>query len=606
MLLLLLFSFCLLKLAVGQNLEDDLKIKLEEILADKQIPGAMISIVSADSTLFSGGIGYANIKEKIEVSENHTFRLGSISKSFVALGILKLVDQGKMNLSDKLHDIDTSLKLENKWKDQFPITVEQILEHTAGFDDVQKDAHYNTTDKTAPTCAELIDIHKNSLYARWQPGERMAYSNPGYVVAGHLIEKISNVPYAEFLKEEILNPIGMNQSGFFFKASEGMNIVEGYKRMGGQLSQVGFKSVQGGPASDFCSNAQDMASFLKFMLSSKTTDREELITPDLLYRMIKPQTSIAAKNGFEQGYGLGTISIWTNNYNFHGHDGGIDGFSSMYLFSKEANFALAVSINSEADSWPLVKEILTFYLGPNTYEEKSTQIITKEIINEFEGFYNFKSPRSQSFHFIQKMFEGNSLSFQENKMLVKSMNGQILDTLYHKGENEFYRKDEGIPFVKLLNENDKSVLWLGNHYAEKGSKGLRMFLNFALFGIMFFSFLYFFVGGFWLIKDSFDKAKERDGYNVLLWFTSLSLLVFIASFIFVDEFYKVNDGINFGSILLSFSSGLFVIAAIISFVKSFKLEDISKFVRWFQRITSASLLALAIYCMYNGLMDVGI
>jgi len=602
--LLLLFSFCFVHLVIGQNLDAGLKIKLEKILKDKQIPGAMISVVTTDTTLIAGGIGFANIDTKELVNERHLFRLGSISKTIVAIGILKLVDQGKLNLTDKIKEIDPDLEIENKWEAQFPITVEQILEHTAGFDEIQKETYYSAEYQKAPSCDELVEVHKKSLYARWQPGERMAYANPGYVVAGYVLEKLNKDPYDKFLKEEILNPLGMQESGFFYKENEEFKTVEGYRRIGGQLHSVGFKSVQGGPASDLCSNANDMALFLKFMLSAKTEDLKQLISPELFDRMLKPTTSIAAKNGFEPGYGLGIVSRWTNNHRFYGHDGGIDGFSSYYLFSKEANLGLAISINSEADPWPMAMAILEFFLGPNTYEDSSTQIIPKEVKQAYEGFYNFKNPRNQSFHFIQKMFDGNSISFDKNIMIVKNFRGHTLDTLYHKGNNEFQRKDEGMPFVKLLMNKEKPVLWLGNHYAEKGSKGMRQFFNFVLFTIVFFSLLYFFIGGFWVARSLFAAARNKNGYDILLWLTSASLFFFIGSFIFVDEFCEVGNGGNFGSILLLLSSGVFFLAAILSFIKCFKLEGNSMVRNIYQKVTAFSLLALAIFCLSNGLMGI--
>ena len=592
-------------MSFAQSLDKGLIVKLEKVLEENQMPGAMISIVQNDSILFAGGVGYANIENKESIHAGHLFRMGSISKTFTAFGILKLVDENKLKLSDAVKKIDPSLEIKNKWKKQSPITVEQILEHTAGFDDVQKDAQYNTEDMDAPACSSLVKVHKKSLYARWKPGERMSYSNPGYVLAGHLIEHLSKKPYNTYLKEEILQALDMNQSGFYYKQKEGLNLAQGYKRMGGQLQAVPFQSVHGGPASDFCTNAKDMCLFLKFLLSEKAKNENELISLDLLERMRTPKTSIAAKNGYKTGYGLGTTSLWSNNHLFYGHDGGIDGFSSLYLFSKEANFALAVSINSETDPWVLAKEILDYFLGKNKYKDSSAVTIPSEIKNQFTGFYNFKNPRNQSFHFIQKMFDGHSIEFKENRMLVKDFRSNVLDTLYHKGSNQFYRKNEGVPFVMLLENKGVPILWLGNDYAEKGSKGIRSFLNYGLFGIVFFSCLYFFVGLFWMFKDFMSKPKKRNSYNILLWFTTFLLLLFIISFIFADEFYQSTNPVNFGSVLLGICSAAFLIFSIGSLVKSFKINSESKMLKIYQRLTAFSLFALAIFCLYNGLMDFG-
>ena len=177
--------------------------KLEVTLLDERIPGAMISIVTTDSILYQGGVGYAVVEDSLRVNEEYLFRLGSISKTMTSLGIMKLVEQGKVSLKTPILEIDSSLPIKNKWRETSPILVEHLLEHTAGFDDMHFHAVYNTKDLTRPSCRDMIDTHEQSLKARWEPGTYMSYSNPGYIVAGHVIEKVTGVPFDEFIKQEI-------------------------------------------------------------------------------------------------------------------------------------------------------------------------------------------------------------------------------------------------------------------------------------------------------------------------------------------------------------------------------------------------------------------
>ena len=603
---------CLLALNVsgqfsfGQGMDAGLTTRLNKILEENQIPGAMISIVQKDSIVFSGGIGYANINNEEKVTSEHLFRLGSISKSFTALGMLKVLEENDLELSTNVNAIDPSLSIANKWKENFPITIEQVLEHTAGFDDVHNDALYSNKDQVRTSCKSLVNIHNKSLYARWKPGERNAYSNPGYVLIGHLIERISKKPFDAFMKSKILDPLQMNASRFYSKQKKDMNVAQGYERLGGQLQPVPFTSVNGGPASDLCSNANEMSLFLKFLLSQKTAEGKELISTASMERMLIPQTSLAAKNSLKQGFGLGVYSSWANNHIFYGHDGGINGFSSIYLFSKTANFAVAVAVNSETDPWKLVQPILDFYVGKNTYQDLATARISDDVKQEYTGFYNFKNPRRQSTHFLEKMVGGHNIAFDENKMIVKIFYNTVMDTLYHKGSNHFYRKDEGIPFVALLKNNNKPVLWLGNDYAEKGSKLIRWALNLALLGIVMFSFFYVIIGLGQLLRTLFDKTTCVDKFNILLWLTSLLLVLYLGSFILVDEYYHNSaDKVNLGTILLFVSSAAYLLLSAWSLFRSIRLERQTKFWLWYQRLTAFSLFALALFCCYNGLMFFG-
>jgi len=154
-----------------------------------QIPGAMITIVKKDSVLFTGGIGYANVESKEAVTANHLFRVGSISKSFTALAMMRLVEMGKINLGDKVMDIDSTLPIINQWKNEASLTIANLLEHTAGFDDMHFHSLYNNEDHSRPPLKKILLKRKTSLVSRWEPGTRMSYSNVGYVLAGYIIEK---------------------------------------------------------------------------------------------------------------------------------------------------------------------------------------------------------------------------------------------------------------------------------------------------------------------------------------------------------------------------------------------------------------------------------
>ena len=217
--------------------------KLDSIIVEENIPGAMISIVRADSVLFTGGLGFANIEKQEPVTAEHLFRQGSISKSFTAIAIMQLVEAGKLKLNTPIKEIDAAIPFKNKWANEKPITLEHLLEHTAGFDDMHLHAIFNTTDSAAPPVIQMVQTHKNSLYARWKPGTRMTYSNPGYVVAGHILEKTSREPYSAFLKNEVLLPLGMHASGFYFKSPKQHKMAQGYTN---ENTEQVFTSIQGG------------------------------------------------------------------------------------------------------------------------------------------------------------------------------------------------------------------------------------------------------------------------------------------------------------------------------------------------------------------------
>ena len=344
LLVLLLFS----KTSIAQKPIEPLLNTLNSYMDKYHIPGMMISIVTKDSVIYSGGLGFANIKTKEKVNSNHLFRVGSLSKSFTALGLYKLSKQNRFQLNQPIKEIDSEILFTNPWENESPVTVENLLEHTSGFEDFHLNAVYNFKDSIPPSTIELVRSHTNSLKSRWRPGTRKAYSNSGYVVAGHIIEKVSKMPYYKYLKANVLLPIGMEKSGYYFKKPKKLKVAQGYNYREGGYIPVPFHSIQGGPAGGLCTNANEMANYLKFMLKRDGKKLDSLtFTKEAFDRIENSRTSISAKSGLKGGYGLGNYSIWKNGYQFYGHSGGIDGFTSRYMYSRDANFGIVISINRD-------------------------------------------------------------------------------------------------------------------------------------------------------------------------------------------------------------------------------------------------------------------
>ena len=119
-----------------QNCVYDLQKKIDSIAIKNKIPGLVMGIVSQDTILINYNYGFSNLEEKINVNSNTKFRVGSITKSFLALGFLKLVEEGKINLETTVESIAPEILIENKWEATNPVRIVNLLEHTAGFDDV--------------------------------------------------------------------------------------------------------------------------------------------------------------------------------------------------------------------------------------------------------------------------------------------------------------------------------------------------------------------------------------------------------------------------------------------------------------------------------------
>ncbi|MEO6348017.1 MAG: serine hydrolase domain-containing protein, partial [Aquaticitalea sp.] len=207
----LYFCFCLFKLSAQTTKEFPVKTisqlpdTINKILIKEHQSSLMLAVVTKDTVLFSDAFGTANIGTKQKATSQTLFPMASITKTFTALAIMKLVKQGKLSLYDNLSKIAPEINFTNKWEKTNPVKIIHLLEHTSGFDDLR----FNTFWNNDLNISELQAIEKcrNSMYCKWKPGEREAYSNIGYNILGYIIEKLSGLKYEAFLKEEILLPI---------------------------------------------------------------------------------------------------------------------------------------------------------------------------------------------------------------------------------------------------------------------------------------------------------------------------------------------------------------------------------------------------------------
>ncbi len=591
--LLAIVLLCASSFLSGQSKIQSLIQELEQSMDNKSIPGAMLCIVTSDSVLFAGGLGYADLYKKEKVTSDHLFRLGSISKSFTALGLLKSLDNSPFGLDSPIRHIDNEIPFTNEWEDQSPVRVAHLLEHTTGFEDFHLHAICNNKDTNLPPIRQMVEDHKNSLFARWQPGTRKAYSNPNYILAGHLIEVISGSPFNKFIEKNITLPLGMKSSGFYFKEPKDLAFAKGYKRDGKELNVIPFTTINGSPAGDFCSNAGEMASYLMHMLSKDTT----LFEVDYFDRIENPKTSLAAKNGLQHGYGLGNYAICKKGFTFHGHGGEIEGYASRYLYSPEANIGVALAINRNADANALVDEILENFFDDQgkVAVERTILPIPDELRNRYAGFYEFKSPKSNLLAFTDRMLAGLILDFEEDKVLAKTILGKPRYTLYYTGDRKFFINDESAPTTILLDSpSGKPAFWINDNYTERESRNKRLVLFFGLLISVLLLFTFSVFGVFWLLRNRLRSDRQSSSNHlVILGFACSLILMFVGFGLTMSDVKSATD-IKFSSILFYCSSYSAVLFMSISLYRCFKLPNKTGF-RIYYILTSIAALVITLY-----------
>src|SRR2546425_9514377 len=178
-------------------------------LQNRDIAGAVVSVVKDGQVLFAKGYGYADVEAKRPVLPDQTlFRPGSISKLFTATAVMQLVEQGKLDLD---RDVNDYLDFPIPKTYEEPITLRQLLTHTSGFEETLKNLFVAHESDMKPLRTYLV----NQMPARiFPPGKVPSYSNYGFTLAGYIVERVSGERFERYLENHILKPLRMTNSTF--------------------------------------------------------------------------------------------------------------------------------------------------------------------------------------------------------------------------------------------------------------------------------------------------------------------------------------------------------------------------------------------------------
>jgi CubicO group peptidase (beta-lactamase class C family) len=396
---------------------EDLQKAMKGVLDKEHVPGAGIALIVNGEVSWCGGIGKADIATNRSVGCDTEFRVGSISKTFVALALLKLQEDGKINLYARLQDVAPEVPTKNPWESTNPVRIVNLLEHTAGFDDMELSEVYNVRDRYDFPLLDVFKRFQKPQEVRWPPGTRMSYSNPGYGVAGYLIEKVAQRPFDTYIRETFLRPLGMENADFTFTDTNKPLLATGYDD--NPPRAVGYPFIYLRPAGDLKASPGEMAKLVQFLLRRGKTGDAQLLKPESILRMESPETTLAAKNGLRLGYGLANYSQIEGGVVTHGHNGGIDSFLSTYRYMPEQNWGYVILLNS-ANSGSALQDMnrlaIDFLFKDFPKVQQPPISLAAGDLEKFTGYYAPRAPRNQLFAFMEDLTGG---------VRIRVINGQL-------------------------------------------------------------------------------------------------------------------------------------------------------------------------------------
>jgi CubicO group peptidase (beta-lactamase class C family) len=576
---------------------------IEVIMKQEHIAGLMLGITTKDSVLFSNGFGYADLDTKRKVDESTLFRMGSITKMFVSLGIMKLVNEGKLRLEDELKKIAPRVPFQNKWEATKPVRIIHLLEHTTGFDDIKLNRMYSF-DAKENTGIDMMLVHKNSMICRWKPGERFAYSNPNYAILGYIIEKISGRPYNEYLTENILNPLGMLSSNFNLKSKFPQKDVKEYIVKHGQTIPVESVTLLSGPQGALWSNSEDMVKFLQLFLQNGNP----LFAANIINEIETTHSSLAAQFGQKNGYSLGNDNTFFIHakYPFRGHSGLTGTCFSSCKYNRELGIGFVIASNSNNNNYR-VEELIVSYLEQNLPgKELLTQTIDKKTIEPFLGRYQFESPRNEISAFSDKLQNAPKIYFQNDKLYFKPLIGDASE-LVQTAPMTFAWRGMNMPLICFTkNDTGKNIMMIGGIYYEQTSNFWAMFKRVINIIALIFALSTVILGIVSFIGATFGKLTWRDLIPRIVPMIDVGLLIWaVLNLLEVQRYtYKLSElgTVNFRTMVIFCGTSAFGIISIVSLFFSIRMfRNPNKY--WFAcylLLTSIFLCLIMVILLQNG------
>ena len=421
---------------------EELQKAMKDVLDKEHVPGAGVALVANGQLLWCGGIGKADLATGREMSCDTEFRVGSISKTFVALALLKLQEEGKINLYARLQDVAPEIPVKNRWETTQPVRIVNLLEHTAGFDDMEPGEVYNRKDRYDFPLLDVFKRFQKPQVTRWPPGTRMSYSNPGNAIAGYLIEKVSGQPFDLYIRETFLRPLGMEKADFPFTDANKLLLATGYEN--NPPRAVGYPFIYLRPAGDLKASPGELAKLVQFLLRRGKAEEMQLVKTESILRMEVPETTLAAKNGLRLGYGLANYSSVQGGVVTHGHDGGIDGFVSSYRYMPEHNWGYVVLLNSTNSGRAVegLNRLAIDFLSKDFPKPQQPAInLAPRELQKYAGYYASRAPRSQLLAFLDDLAGGTRIRVINGKLTRSGLFGQP-EPLLSVGTNLFRGEKE--------------------------------------------------------------------------------------------------------------------------------------------------------------------
>ncbi|ALS97879.1 serine hydrolase domain-containing protein [Lacimicrobium alkaliphilum] len=589
---------------VPDNLED-LGQTIDKIRSDTKTPGIAVSLLLADGNLWFHSSGFANLNKRTRINQDTQFRFGSVSKMLVSLSVLKLVDQGVLNLDDKVADLVPEVYFDNPWQVTHPLTVAHLLNHTSGWDAPHFAEQISVSDKPV-SIKHALEIHPHSRTSRWPPGTRSAYNNTGPLVAAYIVEKYTGQTYESFVKEQFFTPLSMKDSDYFYTDHYRTHAATFYQG----TSETPYWHLNNRAAGALNSSLADMGKFLAFLL--RRDQSPALLSEQALNNFQQPQASLATSTGLQLTWALGNNLYHANGQVLYGHQGSLPGASAMVVYQPALNSGYVIAANTGGPGVSQVHKLLADFItrSSNPPVVKPERMITDED-KRLSGFYRNISPVAELTDSFMRLIPWSLRVTEQNTLLSIPFAGPKRQ-LVANATTGFKQQSTGkVVLVQAEDPVVGDVLHYGPHTLKKVSVPgaylprivLVLWLVSILLGLAF--------ALIWIPRKWMGKINNSASLRIRSWpmITLIPLVIVVACLLMIKSSatpFVLAGQPTVLSLIVFFASIVFFLAALWS-VRIWYLirnDKMGRLVRWHSGMLIFLNLVIALYLLSQGLIGV--
>jgi len=431
--LLLIVSLCFCNTANLWAQQNDVQEKVDDYI-DAYVQMSRFSgsilIAKRGQVLVNKGYGYASYGFEVNNNPQTKFRIGSLTKGFTAVAIMQLVENNKLKLNDRLIKFIPDYSRGNE------ITIKHLLTNTSGIPNHTELEDFNRERRVFHYgIIETIQLFKNKPL-EFEPEEKFSYSNSNYLLLGYIIEQISNMTYAEYVKQNILDPLQMLNSGYERPEEIIKNMAQGYCIKNNEIVKAKFRDMSNAHASGaLYSTTGDLYKWDRALYTDKLMSnnyRDLMFTP------------------FKDNYGFGWGIVDVFNHKMIAHSGEIDGFTSNISRFPDEDVCIIILSNFEHTPISRInKDIIAIVFGKEykTPKAVNTVKLPEKVLQSYIGKYEVKPG------FV---FE---VTFSDGSLFCQPTSQPKLELLpVSKTEFTLLKVDAKISFVKGSNQKVEKLI----------------------------------------------------------------------------------------------------------------------------------------------------